>query len=537
MIKRIGSHIFPFLFISLFSTVLKVKSQDVLQVSNNPLEEISRQRQLTSMSTNSLLDRSMMVRPIFGLDTSKHKKISIRFNSLQHLQQNNLKNPIYYNDGLMYPTKGWQGYYSLGAAVEYKNFYFDIKPEYVWVSNQDFQGFPTDHYNIIWKSYYEWLNRIDMPQQFKDRPISKLTWGQTILSYTKYGVSIGISNKNLWWGPGRFQSLVMSNHSSGFKYIDFHSQTPLKTPIGKFEWQMVLAGKLMNSNTPPIETMRAFEGVFLYNPKDSIHQRKINGGVITWQPKWLPGLFIGTDGLIMHYKGLEKSLASMGSFFARYILPEDHAEVYIQYGRSDKLVSPLNILKDTIPRGYLAGVRKLFPFRSTTANRDYLQVGIEVLQLGSPNIHLINGIKSWYVNNDVRQGFTQDGQVLGAAAGPGSNVQKIDIAWIRNKNKIGFEFERWQHNADFYYQWQVNSGSFDFNRHWIDLSATLVGSVSLKNALFFWNVSGIRSINYYWKSLIPQPVTPQNYFSDGWDLINMHARVGVIWNINKYLVK
>ncbi len=512
-------------------------AQDVLHVLNSPMEEIIRQQQLLERDTQKLADRSLMIRPVYYQDSLRSKKLSIKLHHLQHLQQNNLKNPFYYNDGLMYPTKGWQGYYSIHSTIRYKNFNLDIKPEYVWASNIDFTGFPPDQYNIVWKSYYEWLNRIDQPQQFNGKPISKLTWGQSSFSFNKHGVSIGISNKNIWWGPGRFQSLVMSNHAPGFRHIDFHSYKPLKTAIGSFEWQIALGGRLLYSNTKPVESLRAYNGAYLYIAKDSIHKRSINAGAITWHPKWLPGLFLGTDGITMHYKGIKNTTAKMGSIFAKYVLPADHAEVYIQYGRSDKLANAINLLQDTIPRGFLGGVRKLFPFRLTTKNKDYFQIGIEVLQLGSPNYALIQGVRSWYLNNTVRQGFTNNGQVLGAAAGPGSNVQKIDIAWIRNRNKIGFEFERWQHNADFYYYNQVNSGSFDFNRHWVDLTASFVGNIEFKKIFLYWNLSGIRTINYYWKSFIPAPVTPETYFSNGWDLVNVHARLGIIWNINKDLLK
>jgi hypothetical protein len=239
----------------------------------------------------------------------------------------------------------------------------------------------------------------------------------------------------------------------------------------------------------------------------------------------------------MNYRGVKKASANMGSIFARYMLLEDHAEFYIQYGRSDKLATFINLLEDTIPRGFLGGVRKLFPFRTGKLNKDYIQIGIEVLQLGAPNYHLISGVQSWYLSNNVRHGFTNEGQVLGAAAGPGSNVQKMDIAWLHNKNKIGLEFERWQHNADFYYHWQVKTGSLDFNRHWIDLTASFVGNIYFQRYMLFWNLSAIRSVNYYWKSFIPEVVTPDNYFSNGWDFVNVHARLGLIWNINKYIVK
>jgi hypothetical protein len=52
------------------------------------------------------------------------------------------------------------------------------------------------------------------------------------------------------------------------------------------------------------------------------------GGVISWQPKWIKGLFIGADLMAMrYYNSAKKDKAKMGSLFARYVMPEENAEV------------------------------------------------------------------------------------------------------------------------------------------------------------------------------------------------------------------
>jgi len=511
-----------------------VDAQTYLPVANSPLEDIFRRKQLTNDSSQySLSDVSFMVRPIsLEPKLSEGKAFQFKLLPIQHMQQFNSKTPLHYADGSMYPTKGWQGFYSAGIEAKLKNVLVRLKPEYTWAFNPRFPTFPSDHYNIIWNYYYQWLNRIDAPERFAQEPLRKLFAGQSRIQYAYKGIAIGISTENLWWGPGRFNSLVMSNNAPGFQHYTFHTDKPLHTPVGSFEWQLVLGGKLNNSGTLPQERNRAFNGSFIYVAKDSVHNRSFSGGVITWQPKWLPGLFIGTDGASIKYKGKIGKSAKMGSIFARYLLPEENAEMYFQYGRSDKFATVINVLQDTIPRGYLAGVRKLFPLNlNTKKTPSFLELGIEITQLQVPNLSLIRQAKSWYTDANIRHGFTHEGQVLGASIGPGSNSQRLSVSWIKGESKVGIEFERLLHNADFYYNYNYNSGSNDFNRQWVDLSASLVWNFPVKQWMFFGQFSFIRSINYNWKSYIPQPVTPTNYFSDGYDLINLHGRIGFIYNV------
>jgi hypothetical protein len=223
----------------------------------------------------------------------------------------------------------------------------------------------------------------------------------------------------------------------------------------------------------------------------------------------------------------KKEKAKMGSLFARYVMPEENAEVYFQFGRSDKFANPLNLLADTIPRGFLAGLRKMIALRKTTAKNDYIQLGIEITQLNAPTKSFVNQVQSWYTDGEVRHGFTHYGQVLGAPIGPGSNAQRLEVAYIKGDAKIGVELERFVHNQDFYYNYNINSGSFDYNKQWVDLMASLVFNLPIKQVQVFGQFSFIRSINYQWKLYIPEIGQVTNYFDYGWDEVNLHGRVGV----------
>jgi len=529
---------FTFYFFTFLSFLIQGETliaQTILPVMNNPNEEIFRRKQLTADSQYQLSNLSFMVRPVTLMPTQQksNKKFQFKILPVQFIQQFNSQRPLAYTDGSMFPARGWQFNYSAGVEAKYKGFTARLQPEYNWAFNGDYATFPTDHFNIIWKYYYQWVNRIDMPEQFQDQPIRNIFGGQSKIQYAYKGIAVGVSTENLWWGPGRFNSLLMSNNAPGFFHYSLHTDRPINIGIGTIEGQANV-GRLKASGSIPQETMRSYEGQFLYQPKNTNGDRYLMGGVISWQPKWVKGLFIGGDLMAMRYTNTaKKDLAKMGSLFARYVMPEENAELYFQFGRSDKFANPINLLADTIPRGYLAGLRKMIALKRTPANNDYIQLGIEITQLNAPNKSLINQVQSWYTDASVRHGFTNNGQVLGAPIGPGSNSQRLEVAYIKGDAKIGLEFERFVHNQDFYYNYNINSGSFDYNRQWVDLMASLVFNVPIKKVQLFGQFSFIRSINYQWKPLIPQLDPGDFYFDNGWDEINLHGRLGIQYFVNR----
>ena len=502
-------------------------AQEILPVQEGPHYEGLRRRQLQGDTTGGMQQYSMMIRPIEFTDTNQKRSTDyLRVLPFQQLTQYNSRRPLAGMDGALIPSRGVQYYYSTGLELRSKNFLLKFQPEYTWAFNEKFEQFPADHYPIVWKYYYQWLNQIDWPERFSAEPHYKLRLGQSRIQLMAKGIALGVSTENLWWGPGRFNSLVMTNNAPGFLHFTFHTDRPLQTSIGSFEWQIIWGGELAESGEPTPENLRTYNNQSLYIPKLE-KPRVVDGGIFTWQPRWTKGLFLGVDLLQVRYRADSVvPSAKMGSLFARLALPEEKAELYFQYGRSDKFVSPINLLSDTIPRGYLAGVRKLFSLDKRQTS--FFQFGIELVQLQMPNASLIRQASSWYTHQAVRQGFTNEGQLLGAAVGPGGNAQRLDISWIKKKTRIGIELERWLHNADFYYNYNINSGSYDFNRQWVDLMASLVFNFPVKKWHWFGQFSMIRSINYQWKSYIPDLVSPQTYFDNGLDEINFHGRLGFI---------
>jgi hypothetical protein len=203
--------------------------------------------------------------------------------------------------------------------------------------------------------------------------------------------------------------------------------------------------------------------------------------------------------------------ARLGSLFFRYAMPKDHAEIYAEYGRSDKMISPFDLLKDSVPYGYTIGFRKLLPSKK---NNSYFSLSFELTHLGLSKAHQIFDVNnifggpnpksfSWYTNANIRHGYTNDGRVMGAGIGPGSNSQTLNIAWHQNKNMLGFQVQRVMRNTDFYYYNYFNGiiGGGSTAAFWTDISTSIFAQWQFNNLLVAGSIDMLSSINYKWLKL------------------------------------
>jgi len=203
------------------------------------------------------------------------------------LTKYNSHHPYGWNDGAMIPAKGFQSIISTGVYAELGPLSIQLKPEILNASNQAYEI--TEAFGTL-----------------PTKKVKRFLPGQSSVRLNGGPVSLGLSSENLWWGPGQFSSLMMSNNAPGFLHLTFNSRKPLKTPIGFFEWQ-VISGKLEDDPDldAPIEirSLRSYRFVFGSN---SIYQgdwKYINAMTFSYQPSFLKGIYVGFS---RQYSGLSK---------------------------------------------------------------------------------------------------------------------------------------------------------------------------------------------------------------------------------------
>lgn len=466
---------------------------------------------------NNEIDTLYQLKKLVKLFGVPIKLLPVTFSSIA-----NSHHPVGINQGSMIPSTSPEAYLSTGLYIAYKKWDIQLQPEFVFTQNAAYETFAHENYDPIWASYYKWLNKIDAPEQFGSSTYKKFGLGQSKIQYNfNSTIAASISSENLWWGPGIHNSLVLTNNAPGFLHASVQTNNPLKTGIGSFEFQAVV-GKLDNSGIAPPDTNRVINSQPLYIRKND-DWRYFSGFVLSWQPKWIPGLFFGTAHAAITYHNNFKPLDilpfsdsskySVGSVFFRYLLKESHAEFYGEYGNNNNLNQ----------RGYVFGILKV-----TEENKHHyrFELNAEITQLDATTFNQIKNADSWYTSNSVRQGYTQLGKVLGSGIGPGGNSQLIDISMRKGKIKYGVTLQRTVHNNDFYYNayYPINY----WKAHWIDLSALYHAYFPIQHHLYLNASMGItRSLNYEWRQ-IPNidPVLPGN----GYDPLNFHGNLTFVYH-------
>jgi hypothetical protein len=431
--------------------------------------------------------------------------------------QSNSKNPSGFNDGNLFPSIGSQNRVGVRSRFIKDNFELNIQPEFVSARNINppvFLGYKQD--GNYWARYYLHIqNNIDYYTQYGRKPITALFPGQSFIAYHSKHFTFGISSENQWWGSGVRNSLMMTNNAAGFYHGYIKTNKPIETKWGSFEGK-AMVGQLDAPQYPPTEDslMRTIWAGGIVKKNNSL--RHIEGFTIQWQPKWIPNLYVGYTYLTQSYilnrniVGKKMGLLSndrpkqkLGAFVFRFVLPNDHAEFYAEIGQPNQAVSPWRFFGDSVRTGFVVGARKLFPIGNKGA---YLKLYSEFTQLQLMNPALVINVAdpfggpmvtSWYTSNQIRQGYTHQGQILGASIGPGSNSQTVGLSWHKGKNKIGLFMERVANNNDFYtYQYY---GSTYFNRYYININKGLELQYQVNNK-FLLTASALQTnaINYRW---------------------------------------
>ena len=561
--------VFVLLFIFLLSPFAFRLQAQTVPVGTPVLEEYYRNQQLLGTLDQSV---SFCARPLFPVnafktdnpfdpDSSLLKQRKSKFDGIvrfdkgrgriqilpvQWMVQYNTHHPFSLNDGAMIPARGVQTIASAGVYAQYGPLSIQFRPEVLYAENRDFEGFPEAHSDAVWKAYYGIYNYIDLPERFGDQTYQKVTWGQSSVRLTVGPASLGVSNENLWWGPGMRNSLMMSNNAPGFKHITLNTVKPVKTPIGSFEAQLI-GGRLDSSGfyPPVLERNNIGTSYIKAKPDD---WRYLNGIVLSYQPRWVPGLFLGATRVFQTYWGdmgntlndylpviipmTKKQLGEeeedskirdqIASLFARWVWKEAHAEIYFEYGREDHAWDAVDVfLQPEHTRAYILGIRKLISLKKYPDQ--FIQVALEATQLQNTFSGGTRGQSSWYLHTQLIHGYTHDGQILGAGIGPGSNMQTLAVSWINGFKVLGIRLERFVHNNDFHY-----STIKDIRANWVDLIGTAFCNWDLQHFLLTARIDLMNGYNYQ-HLFVPKDPAATEFWTPGVTTFNLQAVVGVTY--------
>jgi hypothetical protein len=457
---------------------------------------------ITSDSIHQLLDANSPLVKRGKLIAGKYGQFEVLPLTLDN--QFNSHHPYGWNLTDMIEARGWQSVVGMGIYASMGMVSVQLNPEFAYAANPNFEH--NANYGAATNGTYKHL----FP-------------GQSSIRLNAGAVSVGISTESIWWGPGINNSLLMSNNAPGFLHLTLNSRRPLKTPIGSFEWQFV-SGKLYEDTTVLLENKNltttyynplTYGGDGYSGPYDpSKKWRYFNGITITYQPKWMPGLFLGLSRIAYAYNdslsngdpsflktylptvfgvfrqnyayGLNlpsgsKRYKQMASVHLRYVFPKAHAELYGEYGWGDNQYNIRDfVLNVDHSRAFITGIRKMSPL----AGKRWLDWQFEITQMSQSPSYQVRTAGNWY---GYQGGYTNQSRILGAGVGMGSDVQTATVSWVDGLTRLGIKLERLQHDPN------------DYPVFWTDKSFSLLGQKRFNRLLLNVELQGILSNNYLWE--------------------------------------
>lgn len=129
--------------------------------------------------------------------STTNSKWKVNLLPLEFKTQMNSHHPYGMNDGPMIPNKGIQAYLSGGFSAEIGMLSIQLNPEFVVASNNEFDEFNKDHYDVVTARYYDFYNNIDLPTRFGTKAYAKAFIGQSSIRLNHKSLSVGLSTENL----------------------------------------------------------------------------------------------------------------------------------------------------------------------------------------------------------------------------------------------------------------------------------------------------------------------------------------------------
>lgn len=369
------------------------------------------------------------------------------------------------NDGAIWQGRGFTSALSTGVHVRWRFLSASIRPMLIFNQNRDFplSRYPArgNRHELASPLY----SNIDNPQRFGEDPFWTFDPGPGFVRAEYRGFEAGLSNQNRWWGPALHYPILISNNAPGFRHVFLGTRTPQDIWIGDLG-ATIIWGRLLESN--------------YFDDQAFNDERYLTGLTVSFNPRPVPNLTLGMsrvytrilppEGIPPEYllKVFEMFTKSshvsaerpsggdyynqLLSFFGRWVFPDSGFEIYGEWARNDHAWDLRDALGEPEhARAWMAGFQKTF----SLPNRNLLAVNAEIVNLEHGNTGLNRPRGTYYTHTRVRQGYTNEGQIMGVGLGPGSSSQILNGKYYFSSGKVAGWVRRSVYDNDSFYHLSI----------------------------------------------------------------------------------
>jgi hypothetical protein len=379
--------------------------------------------------------------------------------------------PYGQNDGALWQGKGFNTSVTAGARLEAYGFEVTLKPQVCFSQNLAFDLVSP---NSAYSSYtgkgaeygYYGVAYVDAPQRFGNDPFFTFSWGDSEIRYTWKNLTAGFGTQSVWLGPAKINAILLSNNAAPFPKADIGlRKTSITLP--KLGWYLgdiearVFCGYLSESD---------------YFDNDSSNNHNMLSGLsVAYAPPIFSGLtFFANRTYLAKWDDSDswKTLPSLffvdlnalggsdvwdqrASFGAEYLIPKGGIDIYGELGVNDYGISIDGYIRYPFhSMVYTAGARKSvpLPFKNLRGELTFEWTNLELSQ-----DFQFQWPATFYCHGQITQGYTNDGQWLGAGNGTGGNSQYLGFKIYHGKGNVNLYVHRQNIDNDYIYCRSINS--------------------------------------------------------------------------------
>ena len=374
------------------------------------------------------------------------KSHSIRLLPVSVFHSSNSEIPWGYNDGALWQGRGSNRRLTAGVNYRFGPLTIDLRPELVYSENT-----PFDLSRIPVKrglsKYAMPLTNIDAPVRFGEHSLQGFNVGHSSIGVRFKYIEAGLSNKHLWNGPALYNPLLFSNNAPGFRHIYLKTPDLQKIPTGHIDGTWVW-GSLLESDYFDEESFndrRYITSIQLSYLPDAVNGLEVGFSRVSFSNYPENGvkfghLFQALERPQDRLQSEESNNVHMFSVFGKYHLYDSGFEIYAEWGKNEhKRYLRDMFTEPEVHRGYVLGILKRFIIHKNhilTASTEWTNLESTYRSSTFRNSNI------WYTDSSVKQGFTNQGQLMGASVGPGSSIQKMKVSYFNRYGGVSLSAAR-----------------------------------------------------------------------------------------------
>lgn len=370
-----------------------------------------------------------------------NRSVALKIYGPEWFNSYNTAAPYGQNDGALWQGKGYNTSLTAGVRLEAYGFEVTVKPQVAFSQNLGFEIMP----GVYGSEYsYFWAGNIDLVQRYGDSSFWTFDWGDTELRWSWNTLTIGFGFQSPWLGPAWLNPMLGSNNSGTYPKFDIGlRRTKVTLPwlgwyIGDIEGR-IWCGKLSESD---------------YFDNDSSNDyRQLTGFSIAYSPAFLPELTFSINKISIA-RWDEKSIKYLNPFYdtnavedqkcsfaVDLLFPAVGFEFYGELGLDDYnargFANPFHTAIYTI------GAKKEISFFQKFSYFKKFNIRPEIIFEWnnfemSQDFQLQWHYMGYYSHGLIKQGYTQNGQIIGAGSGYFGNSQYLALRTYFSKGDITF---------------------------------------------------------------------------------------------------